>query len=164
MSVLVTEQDFYDLTMAYLVKCSEQNIKHVEIFFDPQGHTERDIEFETVINGITRALNDGLEQFGISYKTIMCFLRHLSEEEAIKTLQEAKPFLESIDGVGLDSSELGHPPSKFANVFAMAKSKPSVPAVTANIAGSIKGDASQKAMTAEIGAPTVNKPAIKGIT
>ena len=121
MSVLVTEQDFYDLTMAYLIKCDEQNIRHVEIFFDPQGHTERGIDFSTVIHGINKALRDGLDKFGISFKTIMCFLRHLSEADAIKTLEEAKPFLDYIDGVGLDSSEVGNPPSKFTKVFAMSK-------------------------------------------
>ncbi|PHS13806.1 MAG: adenosine deaminase [Kangiella sp.] len=121
MSVLIKEQDFYDLTMAYLKKCDEQNIVHVEIFFDPQGHTERGVSYKTVITGINRALKDGLADFGISYKTILCFLRHLSEEDAIKTLNEAKEFIELIDGVGLDSSEVGNPPSKFKNVFAMAK-------------------------------------------
>ncbi len=121
MSVLIKEQDFYDLTMAYLTKCHEQNIVHVEIFFDPQGHTERGISYETVIIGINRALKDGLTNFGISYKKILCFLRHLSEEDAIKTLNKAKEFIDLIDGVGLDSSEVGNPPSKFKNVFAMAK-------------------------------------------
>ena len=121
MSVLIKEQDFHDLTMAYLKKCDEQNIVHVEIFFDPQGHTERGVSYKTVITGINRALKDGLADFGISYKTILCFLRHLSEEDAIKTLNEAKEFIELIDGVGLDSSEVGNPPSKFKNVFAMAK-------------------------------------------
>ncbi|MGB0495776.1 MAG: adenosine deaminase [Kangiellaceae bacterium] len=121
MSVLIEEQDFYDLTMAYLKKCHEQNIVHVEIFFDPQGHTERGVSYKTVITGINRALKDGLSSFGISYKTILCFLRHLSEEDAIRTLEEAKEFIELIDGVGLDSSEVGNPPSKFKNVFAMAK-------------------------------------------
>jgi len=120
MSVLITEQDFYDLTMAYLKKCHEQNIKHVEIFFDPQGHTERGIEFSTVISGINNALKDGFVNFEISYKLIMCFLRHLSEQDAFKTLEQAKDHLDLIDGVGLDSSELGHPPSKFKNVFAEA--------------------------------------------
>jgi len=121
MSVLITERDFYDLTMAYLEKCHEQNIKHVEIFFDPQGHTERGVEFSTVISGINNALKDGLSEFGISYKLIMCFLRHLSEQAAFDTLEHAKDHLELIQGIGLDSSELGHPPSKFKNVFAEAK-------------------------------------------
>lgn len=121
MSVLINEQDFYDLTIDYLNKCHEQNIRHVEIFFDPQGHTERGIAFETVISGINRALKDGESNWGISFKTIMCFLRHLSEEAAIETLNQAKPYLDLIDGVGLDSSEVGHPPSKFERVFAQAK-------------------------------------------
>jgi adenine deaminase len=121
MSVLITEQDFYDLTMAYLQKCSEDNVKHVEIFFDPQGHTERGVTFSTVITGISRALNDGRENLGITFKTIMCFLRHLSEEDAFTTLNQAEEFLALIDGVGLDSSEVGNPPSKFVNVFAKAK-------------------------------------------
>jgi len=121
MSVLITEQDFYDLTMDYLKKCDQQNVRHVEIFFDPQGHTERGVDFSTALFGINKALKDGLTQFNISYKTIMCFLRHLSEEEAFETLNQAKQYLDLIDGVGLDSSEVGNPPSKFKNVFAAAK-------------------------------------------
>ena len=121
MSVLIEEQDFYDLTFAYLERCDQQNVKHVEIFFDPQGHTERGVAFATALNGINRELKDGLTQFGISFKTIMCFLRHLSEEDAINTLNDAKNHLDLIDGVGLDSSEVGNPPSKFKNVFAEAK-------------------------------------------
>ncbi len=121
MSVLQTEQDFYDLTYAYLKRAKQDNCRHTEIFFDPQGHTERGIRFETVINGIDRALRDGAEQLGISSGLIMCFLRHLPEEDAMTTLEEAKPYLDKIIGVGLDSSEVGHPPSKFKNVFAAAK-------------------------------------------
>lgn len=121
MNVLQTEQDFYDLTMAYLEKCDEQNIVHTEIFFDPQGHTVRGVPFETAINGIHNALRDGEENFGISSSLIMSYLRHLSEEDAIKTWEEAQPHLDKFIGVGLDSSELGHPPSKFENVFALAK-------------------------------------------
>ncbi len=121
MSVLIEEQDFYDLTMAYLEKCQQQNVRHVEIFFDPQGHTERGVSFSTALSGINRALKDGLSQWGISYKTIMCFLRHLSEEDAFDTLNQAKAHLDLIDGVGLDSSEVGNPPAKFKNVFAEAK-------------------------------------------
>ena len=121
MSVLITEQDFYDLTINYLEKCRQQNIRHVEIFFDPQGHTERGIQFETVITGINRALKDAESNWRISFKTIMCFLRHLSEKDAIETLNQAKPYLSLIDGVGLDSSEVGHPPSKFKQVFAQAR-------------------------------------------
>lgn len=121
MNVLQTEQDFYDLTMAYLKKCKDQNIQHVEIFFDPQGHTQRGIEFSTVIEGIHNALAAGKREFAISSGLIMCFLRHLSEEDALITWQQAKPHLDKIIGVGLDSSELGHPPSKFKKVFAQAK-------------------------------------------
>ena len=121
MGVLQTEQDFYDLTFAYLKKAAAQNVVHTEIFFDPQGHTERGIKFETVLNGITHALDDGKEKLGISSRLIMCFLRHLSEEEAFKTLEQAVPYKDRIIGVGLDSSEVGHPPSKFSNVFARAR-------------------------------------------
>jgi adenosine deaminase len=123
MGVLQTEQDFYDLTWAYLEKCAAQNVLHVEIFFDPQGHTDRGIKFETVLNGITRALDDGQKKFGISSKVIMCFLRHLSEEDAFKTLEQALPYKNRIIGVGLDSSEKGHPPSKFQRVFARARAE-----------------------------------------
>ena len=121
MGVLITEQDFTDLTAAYLARARADNVRHVEIFFDPQGHTERGIKFETVITGITRALDNAKTQYGISSKLILCFLRHLSEADAEATLDEALPYLDHIDGVGLDSSEVGHPPSKFANVFARAK-------------------------------------------
>lgn len=121
MNVLQTEQDFYDLTMAYLERIAAQNVVHTEIFFDPQGHTERGIAFDTVISGITRALKDGETQFGMTSYLIMCFLRHLSQDDALKTLEEAMPYKDKIIGVGLDSSELGHPPSKFADVFAKAK-------------------------------------------
>ncbi len=119
-SVLCAEQDFYDLTWAYLEKCAREKVRHVEIFFDPQTHTDRGISFETVIGGINRALSDGREKFGISFKLIMCFLRHLDEESAFKTLEEALPYKEKISAVGLDSSEMGHPPSKFKNVFKRA--------------------------------------------
>ena len=117
MGVLLKEQDFYDLTYAYLVRVHADHVDHVEIFFDPQGHTERGISFETVITGIYRALVDGKEKLGISFKLIMSFLRHLNEESAFETLAEAKPFLHMIDGVGLDSSENGNPPEKFERVF-----------------------------------------------
>jgi adenosine deaminase len=119
--VLVTEQDFYDLTWAYLVKCKAQNVLHVEPFFDPQTHTERGISFTTVINGIDRALQDGKEKLGISSELIMCFLRHLSEESAFDTLSLSIEHLDKIKGVGLDSSELGHPPEKFSRVFEKAR-------------------------------------------
>lgn len=115
--VLVYEEDFYDLTMEYLKRCAEDKVFHTEIFFDPQTHTDRGISFETVVKGISKALADGEEQFGITSHLIMCFLRHLSEEDAFKTLEMAIPFKDLIKGVGLDSSEVGHPPSKFQNVF-----------------------------------------------
>jgi len=121
MGVLITEQDFYDLTAAYLARAHADAVRHVEIFFDPQGHTERGIAFETVITGITRALDDARERHGMMSKLIMCFLRHLDEADAEATLDEALPFLDRIDGVGLDSSEVGHPPSKFTRVFARAR-------------------------------------------
>ncbi|RED53851.1 adenosine deaminase [Aestuariispira insulae] len=117
MNVLQTEQDYYDLTWAYLERVNEDNVRHVEIFFDPQGHTERGVPFETVITGIRAALEDGKSQLGISYKLIMSFLRHLSEEDAFDCLEQAKPFLKWIDGIGLDSSEKGNPPEKFARVY-----------------------------------------------
>ena len=122
MDVLRTEQDFYDLTIAYLERVHVDSVRHVEIFFDPQGHTARGIAFETVITGITRALDEGQSRLGISARLIMCFLRHLDEASAEATLSEAEPWLERITGVGLDSSELGHPPAKFARVFARARS------------------------------------------
>ena len=118
MSVLKTEQDFYDLTKAYLKKVAAQNVKHVEIFFDPQGHTERGVEFSTVIRGIKRALDDGQSELGVTSKLIMSFLRHKSEEDAFKALEEAGPYLDMIDGFGLDSSELPFPPRLFERVFA----------------------------------------------
>ncbi len=123
MGVLQKEQDFFDLTMAYLERAKADNVCHVEIFFDPQGHTERGIAFDTAIGGILRALDEGETRLGISYRLIMCFLRHLDEESALATLAEAEPWLERIAGVGLDSSEVGHPPSKFARVFAEARAK-----------------------------------------
>lgn len=121
MGVLHTEQDFYDLTAAYLARAHADAVRHVEIFFDPQGHTPRGVAFDTVITGITRALDDAEARFGITSKLILCFLRHLSEAEAEATLDEALPFLDRIDGVGLDSSEVGHPPAKFERVFARAR-------------------------------------------
>ncbi len=123
MRVLQTERDFYDLTFAYLEKCQADNVMHTEIFFDPQGHTSRGVAFETVLNGITHALNDGKEKLGISSNLIMCFLRHLSEKDALKTLNKALPFKDKIIGIGLDSSEVGHPPSKFERVFALARAE-----------------------------------------
>lgn len=119
-AVLQTEQDFFDLTDAYLKRAKQDGVVHVEIFFDPQTHTERGISFETVINGINNALKFGEQAYGISSCIIMCFLRHLSEAEAFETLEQALPFRDKIIGVGLDSSELGNPPSKFKQVFAKA--------------------------------------------
>ncbi len=116
-TVLQHEQDFYDLTRAYLKKADEQNVRHVEIFFDPQTHTERDIAFETVINGIHNAVTDARNQFGITSKLIMCFLRHLGAEQAFEVLEQSLPHRAKIIGVGLDSTEAGHPPRKFQNVF-----------------------------------------------
>jgi len=121
MSVLQTQQDFYDLTWDYLQRCRDDHVVHTEIFFDPQGHTERGISFETVFEGISSALADGEEKLGISSRIIMCFLRHLDEEAAFDTLREAGPWLNRMAGVGLDSSEVGHPPSKFFAVFGVAE-------------------------------------------
>ncbi len=120
-NVLIEEQDFYDLTWAYLTKVHEQNVVHVELFFDPQTHTDRGVSFDTVIKGIHRALEDGKEQLGISFKLIMSFLRHLDEASAFKTLEQALPYKKWISAVGLDSSELGNPPSKFERVFAKSR-------------------------------------------
>lgn len=121
--VLQTEQDFYDLTWAYLEHCKADGVVHTEPFFDPQTHTDRGVPFEVVINGIHAALCDGEQKLGISSQLILCFLRHLSEEQAIKVWQMAKPHLDKLVAVGLDSSELGHPPEKFQRVFAMARAE-----------------------------------------
>ncbi len=121
MNVLRTEQDFYDLVMAYLRRVHADNVRHVEVFFDPQGHTDRGVAFGTVADGILRALADGERDFGITSRLILCFLRHLSEEAAFETLELAGPWLGRIAGVGLDSSEVGHPPEKFARGFARAR-------------------------------------------
>jgi len=120
-NVLVQEQDFYDLTWAYLKKMHEQHVVHTELFFDPQSHTSRGVSFETVISGIHHALMDAEKEFGITSKLIMSILRHLSESSAISSLNEALPFKDWITGIGLDSSEEGHPPSKFRNVFLRAR-------------------------------------------
>jgi len=121
MSVLQTEDDFYDLTWAYLKRIHADNVVHTEVMFDPQAHLERGIAFETVLNGIERALQQGEREFGISYRLIMSFLRHLSEESAFETLAIAEPYLSRIHAVGLDSGEKGHPPEKFARVFARCR-------------------------------------------
>jgi adenosine deaminase len=118
--VLLHEPDFYDLTDAYLRRVHEDGVRHVEVFFDPQGHTDRGVPFEVVVNGIHRALKDASADFGITSKLILCFLRHLDEGSAFRTLKEAEPFLDRITGIGLDSSEVGFPPSNFARVFAKA--------------------------------------------
>ncbi|HEX7420861.1 MAG TPA: adenosine deaminase [Thermoanaerobaculia bacterium] len=120
-SVLRHDRDFYDMTMAYLRRAAADNVRHAEIFFDPQTHTAREVDFETVLNGITRALRDGEHDFGITSKLIMCFLRHLSAESAMATLEEALPFKDKLVAVGLDSGEAGNPPSKFTEVFAKAR-------------------------------------------
>lgn len=122
-SALLYEQDFYDLTWAYLQRAANQNVRHTEIFFDPQTHTQRGVSFETAFNGIHQALQDGHQHLGISSKLILCFLRDLSAEAAMETLQQAKPFQDRIVAVGLDSSELGNPPSKFKEVFDKARSE-----------------------------------------
>ncbi|RAU37206.1 adenosine deaminase [Pseudomonas sp. RIT411] len=121
--VLRTEQDFYDLTWAYLQKCKEQNVIHTEPFFDPQTHTDRGIPFEVVVRGITQALADGEKQLGVTSGLILSFLRHLSEDAAQATLDQALPFRDHFVAVGLDSSEKGHPPSKFKRVFARARAE-----------------------------------------
>ncbi len=121
MSVLLTEQDFYDLTLAYLRRVAQDSVRHVEIFFDPQGHTDRGVAFETVFKGIERALKDGEKELGVTSKIILCFLRHLSAEAAMATLDQALDYRDRIVGVGLDSSELGHPPEKFKAVFDKAR-------------------------------------------
>ena len=119
--VLLHKQDFYDLTWAYLLMCSQQNVMHVEPFFDPQTHTVRGVPFETIVSGIAEALADGKTKLGITSRLIMCFLRHLSEESAIETLKSSEQFTDVIYGVGLDSAEMGNPPEKFINVFSKAK-------------------------------------------
>lgn len=116
-NVLVHEQDFYDLAWAYFEKCAEDHVVHTEMFFDPQTHTDRGVAFSTVINGLKRACADAKAKFGISSQLIMCFLRHLSEEAAFETLEQALPFKQDIIAVGLDSSEVGHPPAKFERVL-----------------------------------------------
>ncbi|RJG02551.1 adenosine deaminase [Noviherbaspirillum sedimenti] len=120
-SVLLAEEDFYDMTMAYLQRANNDNVRHVELFFDPQTHTSRGVAFATVVNGIHRAVQDAREKWGMTGALIMCFLRHLSEEEAFATLEAALPYRDKLIGVGLDSSERGHPPEKFARVFARCK-------------------------------------------
>jgi adenosine deaminase len=120
-SVLRDADDFHALTAAYLQKAHEQGVVHVEIFFDPQTHLQRGIAFRTVLEGITRALRQAEEEFGLTHRLILCFLRHLSADDAMRTLEEALPYKKAITAVGLDSSEIGHPPSKFTAVFDRAR-------------------------------------------
>lgn len=120
-AVLIHEQDFYDLAWAYFEKCAEDRVVHTEMFFDPQTHTDRGVAFSTVINGLQKACDDAKTKLGISLHLIMCFLRHLSEDAAFATLEQALPYKDQIIAVGLDSSEVGHPPSKFERVFAKAR-------------------------------------------
>ncbi|MEE9288847.1 MAG: adenosine deaminase, partial [Bacteroidota bacterium] len=119
--VLLKEEDFYDMTWAYLEKARSQNVRHTEIFFDPQTHTGRGVAFDTVIAGIHGALVDAEQQLRITSKLIMCFLRHLSAAAAMETLKQALPYKDRIVAVGLDSSEAGHPPEEFTGVFDKAR-------------------------------------------
>jgi adenosine deaminase len=121
--VLIKEQDFFDLTWAYVLKCKENNVVHAEIFFDPQTHLNRGIDFNVVINGIYNALQKGNKEFGLTFGIIMCFLRHLDEDSAFQMLDHALAHKDKIIGVGLDSSEVGHPPRKFERVFKKAIEK-----------------------------------------
>ena len=120
-SVLLTEQDFYDMTWAYLERAHANHVLHTELFFDPQTHTARGVAFAVVVDGIHRALADAHQKWGMTGGLIMCFLRHLSEVEAFATLEQVLPYREKIIGIGLDSSERGHPPEKFARVFARCR-------------------------------------------
>ncbi len=120
-SVLLKAQDFEDMAMAYFAKAAAEHVRHAEIFFDPQTHTERGVSFETVISGLTRGIERARSELGVSASLIMCFLRHLSEESALQTLEQALPFRDRIVGVGLDSGERGNPPEKFARVFARCR-------------------------------------------
>jgi adenine deaminase len=122
-SVLVNERDFYDLTWAYLLRAAAQGVRHAEIFFDPQTHTDRGVELGTVVDGITRALEDGRRNLHITSELIMCFLRHLSAESAMATLESSLPYRDAIVAVGLDSGERGNPPEKFRAVFDRARSE-----------------------------------------
>jgi len=120
-SVLLQEQDFYDMAWAYLERAAADNVLRTEMFFDPQTHTARGVSMKTVVDGLHRACVDAEARLGVSAALIMCFLRHLSEEEAFETLEQALPFRDKFIGVGLDSSEVGHPPEKFARVFARCR-------------------------------------------
>lgn len=120
-AVLITEQDFYDLAWAYLLKAKEDNIVHTEVFFDPQSHTDRGIAFDTIINGFHRAFQDGEAQLGITFRIIACFLRHLPEQAGFDIYPDILRHKDKIIGVGLDSSEVDHPPEKYQRLFAQAK-------------------------------------------
>lgn len=120
-AVLVSEQDFFDLTTAYIRRVAADGARHVEVFFDPQSHVPRGVSFGTVVGGITRAFREGEAEYGISWRLIMCFLRDRPREEAMQTLELALPFRDVIAGVGLDSAEVGHPPAEFAAVFERAR-------------------------------------------
>ena len=120
-SVLLKEQDFYDMARAYFVKAAQDNVIHAELFFDPQTHTARGVPMQTIVNGLHRACMDAQAEFGISALLILCFLRHLSEADAFETLEQALPYRDQIIGIGLDSGELGNPPEKFARVFARCR-------------------------------------------
>ena len=119
--VLLTTADFHDLAMAYFRRIAADGARHAEIFFDPQTHTDRGVPFAVVIEGLLSGMDEAEQTLGVTSKLILCFLRHLSEEAAFETLEQARPWLERIAGVGLDSSEVGHPPAKFAKVFAAAR-------------------------------------------
>lgn len=120
-AALIQERDFFDLAMAYFERAHADGVVHAELFFDPQTHTARGIAFETVLDGLERACGEAQARWGISSRLILCFLRHLSEEDGLATLQQALPHLARIHGVGLDSSEKGHPPSKFLRLFARCR-------------------------------------------
>ena len=133
--VLVEPRDFYDLTWAYLERAHADNVRHAEIFFDPQTHTARGIEFATVIEGICGALDDGRDKLGLTTRLILCFLRHLDEADAQQTLDAAMPYRDRIVGVGLDSGERGNPPRKFERVFRRAREAGFVPVAHAGEEG-----------------------------
>ena len=120
-SVLLAEQDFFDMAWAYFKRAKADHVVHAELFFDPQTHTARGVAFDAVLNGLRRAMRKAEAELDISSGLILCFLRHLSEEDAFRTLEQARPYLDQIVGVGLDSSEVGHPPEKFARVFSEAR-------------------------------------------
>jgi adenine deaminase len=123
MAVLQTEQDFHELALAYVQRAHADGVRHAEVFFDPQGHTRRGVELGTVVRGLVGGLAEGERSLGVSQRLILCFLRDLPEGDAIETLRQAEPYLEHLTGVGLDSSELGHPPGKFQHVFAQARER-----------------------------------------